>query len=81
MFSSVFERGMKCFDSYSARCLQNRKLNLFKNNVEGARKFFNKFCSDEDFQRGEREKYNLYGFQFHSIGFSCMENECAVRIM
>lgn len=56
MFSSVFERGMKCFDSYSARCLQNRKLSLFKNNVEGARKFFNKFCSDEDFQRGEREK-------------------------
>lgn len=56
MFSSVFERGMKCFDSYSARCLQNRKLSLFKNNVEGARKFFNKFCSDEDFQRGERGK-------------------------
>lgn len=56
MFYSVFERGMKCFDSYSARCLQNRKLNLFKNNVEGARKFFNKFCSDEDFQRGERDK-------------------------
>lgn len=53
MFCSVFERGMKCFDSYSARCLQNRKLNLFKNNVEGARKFFNKFCSDEDFQRGK----------------------------
>lgn len=56
MFSSVFERGMKCFDSYSARCLQNRKLSLFKNNVEGARKFFNKFCSDEDFQRGKRGK-------------------------
>ncbi|XP_030559593.1 uncharacterized protein LOC115761792 [Drosophila novamexicana] len=47
----VFNRGMKCFDAYSARCLQNRKLNLFKNNVDGARKFFKKFCADEDFQR------------------------------
>ncbi|KAM8706565.1 hypothetical protein ACLKA7_010777 [Drosophila subpalustris] len=47
----VFNRGMKCFDAYSARCLQNRKLSLFKNNIDGARKFFNKFCSDEDFQR------------------------------
>ncbi|XP_030371183.1 uncharacterized protein LOC115621626 [Scaptodrosophila lebanonensis] len=48
---NVFNRGMKCFDAYSARCLQNRKLSMFKNNVEGARKFFIKFCSDVDFQR------------------------------
>ncbi|XP_017846134.1 uncharacterized protein LOC108602513 isoform X2 [Drosophila busckii] len=51
---NVFNRGMKCFDAYSARCLQNRKLNLLKNNVEGARRFFQKFCNDEDFQRGNK---------------------------
>ncbi|KRG00097.1 uncharacterized protein Dwil_GK14242 [Drosophila willistoni] len=48
---NIFNRGMKCFDDYSARCLQNRKLNTFKNNVEGARKFFYKFCGDTDFQK------------------------------
>ncbi|EDV94411.1 GH21009 [Drosophila grimshawi] len=48
---NVFNRGMRCFDAYSARCLQNRKLGMFKNNVDGARKFFKKFCADEDFQR------------------------------
>ncbi|KAH8407204.1 hypothetical protein KR222_010495, partial [Zaprionus bogoriensis] len=48
---NIFERGMKCFDAYSARCLQNQKVSLFKNNVEGARRFFGKFCADEDFQR------------------------------
>ncbi|TDG52272.1 hypothetical protein AWZ03_001102 [Drosophila navojoa] len=47
----VFNRGMQCFDAYSKRCLQNRKLSLYKNNIDGARKFFKKFCADEDFQR------------------------------
>ncbi|EDW16317.1 uncharacterized protein LOC6574828 [Drosophila mojavensis] len=47
----VFNRGMQCFDAYSKRCLQNRKLILYKNNIDGARKFFKKFCADEDFQR------------------------------
>lgn len=50
---------MQCFDAYSKRCLQNRKLNLYKNNIDGARKFFKKFCADEDFQRGKRDSYKL----------------------
>lgn len=45
---------MQCFDAYSKRCLQNRKLILYKNNIDGARKFFKKFCADEDFQRGKQ---------------------------
>ncbi|XP_052852388.1 uncharacterized protein LOC128262264 [Drosophila gunungcola] len=48
---SIFNRGMRCFDSYSKRCLDDRKLGTFKNNVEGARRFFYKFCGDSDFQR------------------------------
>ncbi|KAH8381709.1 hypothetical protein KR093_011136, partial [Drosophila rubida] len=47
----VFNKGMKCFEAYAARCLQSRKLVLFKNNIDGARKFLKKFCSDADFQR------------------------------
>ncbi|XP_017058388.1 uncharacterized protein LOC108099396 [Drosophila ficusphila] len=48
---NIFNRGMRCFDTYSKRCLDDRKLGTFKNNVEGARKFFYKFCGDADFQR------------------------------
>ncbi|XP_017023290.1 uncharacterized protein [Drosophila kikkawai] len=48
---NIFNRGMKCFDAYSKRCLDDRKLDTFKNNVEGARRFFYKFCGDTDFQR------------------------------
>ncbi|XP_016991071.1 uncharacterized protein LOC108053011 [Drosophila rhopaloa] len=48
---NIFNRGMRCFDTYSKRCLDDRKLGTFKNNVEGARRFFYKFCGDSDFQR------------------------------
>ncbi|EDW97951.1 uncharacterized protein LOC6537694 [Drosophila yakuba] len=48
---NIFNRGMRCFDTYSKRCLDDRKLGTFKNNVEGARRFFYKFCGDADFQR------------------------------
>ncbi|XP_016960331.1 uncharacterized protein LOC108031431 [Drosophila biarmipes] len=48
---NIFNRGMRCFDTYSKRCLDDRKLGTFKNNVEGARRFFYKFCGDTDFQR------------------------------
>ncbi|XP_017140325.1 uncharacterized protein LOC108154532 [Drosophila miranda] len=48
---NIFNRGMRCFDAYSKRCLNDRKLETFKNNVEGARRFFYKFCGDVDFQR------------------------------
>ncbi|XP_034661388.1 uncharacterized protein LOC117896953 [Drosophila subobscura] len=48
---NIFNRGMQCFDAYSKRCLNDRKLETFKNNVEGARRFFYKFCGDVDFQR------------------------------
>ncbi|KAH8284378.1 hypothetical protein KR018_010668 [Drosophila ironensis] len=48
---NIFNRGMKCFDAYSKRCLDDSKMDTFKNNVEGARRFFYKFCGDPDFQR------------------------------
>ncbi|XP_012156093.1 uncharacterized protein LOC101462094 isoform X1 [Ceratitis capitata] len=48
---TVFNRGMRCFDDYTSRCLTNKTLNLFKNNVEGARRFFQRFCSDREFQK------------------------------
>ncbi|EDW24210.1 GL23512 [Drosophila persimilis] len=48
---NIFNRGMRCFDAYSKRCLNDRKLDTFKINVEGARRFFYKFCGDTDFQR------------------------------
>ncbi|KAH8330983.1 hypothetical protein KR067_009702 [Drosophila pandora] len=48
---NIFNRGMKCFDSYMKRCLKDRKKDSFEANVEGAKRFFNKFCSDPDFQR------------------------------
>ncbi|KAI9579158.1 uncharacterized protein LOC119640133 [Glossina fuscipes] len=46
----VFERGMECFDEYTARCLPHTNLNILQNNVEGAKHFFNKFCGDREFQ-------------------------------
>ncbi|XP_037953880.1 uncharacterized protein LOC119684022 [Teleopsis dalmanni] len=48
---TVFDRGMKCFDEYTANCLPDKNLLIFKNNVEGAKNFFKKFCGDRDFQR------------------------------
>lgn len=52
-YCSIFNRGMRCFDTYSKRCLDDRKLGTFKNNVQGARRFFYKFCGDADFRRGK----------------------------
>ncbi|XP_067617367.1 uncharacterized protein [Eurosta solidaginis] len=59
---TVFSRGMKCFDDYTARCLTNKTLVLFKNNVEGARRFFMRFCSDADFQRDYLQHKDCFSY-------------------
>ncbi|XP_065367716.1 uncharacterized protein LOC135960368 [Calliphora vicina] len=48
---NVFRRGMKCFDDYTSRCIPSNNINILNNNVEGARKFFTKFCEDKNFQQ------------------------------
>ncbi|XP_018798760.1 PREDICTED: uncharacterized protein LOC108975012 [Bactrocera latifrons] len=58
----VFNKGMRCFDDYTARCLTNKTLNLFKNNVEGARRFFNRFCSDREFQKDYLQHKDCFGY-------------------
>ncbi|XP_013100650.2 uncharacterized protein LOC106082583 [Stomoxys calcitrans] len=47
---NVFRRGMKCFDDYTERCIPQHNINILNNNVEGARRFFTKFCEDTTFQ-------------------------------
>ncbi|XP_075144649.1 uncharacterized protein LOC142219646 [Haematobia irritans] len=47
---NVFRRGMKCFDEYTERCIPQHNINILNNNVEGARRFFTKFCEDTTFQ-------------------------------
>ncbi|KRG02050.1 uncharacterized protein Dmoj_GI26654 [Drosophila mojavensis] len=42
---------MKCIEDYSASCLQSRDPSLFKKDIDGVIKFFEKFCTDKDFQR------------------------------
>ncbi|KAM7361039.1 uncharacterized protein ACRADG_009367 [Cochliomyia hominivorax] len=48
---NVFRRGMKCFDEYTSRCIPSKNINILNNNVEGAKKFFTKFCEDKTFQQ------------------------------
>ncbi|TMW54300.1 hypothetical protein DOY81_000573 [Sarcophaga bullata] len=48
---NVFRRGMKCFDDYTSRCIPSNNINILNNNVEGAKKFFMKFCEDKNFQQ------------------------------
>ncbi|KAI8123310.1 hypothetical protein FF38_11627 [Lucilia cuprina] len=48
---NVFRRGMKCFDDYTSRCIPSNNINILNNNVEGAKKFFTKFCEDKTFQQ------------------------------
>ncbi|KAH8382556.1 hypothetical protein KR009_004105 [Drosophila setifemur] len=47
----IFNQGMKCFDAYTKRCVDDSRIDTIKANVEGARRFFKKFCNDTDFQR------------------------------
>lgn len=44
---------MKCFDDYTSRCIPSNNINILNNNVEGAKKFFTKFCEDKTFQQGK----------------------------
>ncbi|XP_054745870.1 uncharacterized protein LOC129250256 [Anastrepha obliqua] len=59
---TVFNRGMKCFDEYTVRCLNNKTLDLFKNNVEGARRFFMRFCSDREFQKDYLQHKDCFSY-------------------
>uniref|UniRef100_A0A1B0BSX5 Uncharacterized protein n=1 Tax=Glossina palpalis gambiensis TaxID=67801 RepID=A0A1B0BSX5_9MUSC len=75
----VFERGMECFDEYTARCLPHTNLNILQNNVEGAKHFFNKFCGDREFQSNKecgsiriKESYRSNG---EPIGGICVNKQ------
>ncbi|XP_005185963.1 uncharacterized protein LOC101892398 [Musca domestica] len=50
---NVFHHGMRCFDDYMVRCIPKHNVRILNNNVEGARKFFTKFCDDPVFQKSE----------------------------
>ncbi|XP_073820410.1 uncharacterized protein [Musca autumnalis] len=59
---SVFHHGMKCFDEYTGRCVPEHNVKILNSNVEGARKFFTKFCNDPVFQKNYLKHKDCFSY-------------------